>query len=349
MKKGMWFCLFFLLLLAGCSNKNSVHKNTVPDGEDTGIQIGMIFDTYVVERWQRDRDVFVSAAKELGAEVNVQNANGDVEEQVELMHYFIRKKADVIVVIPIDSQALADAVQEAKDAGIKVIAYDRLLTNAGVDLYVSFDNQMVGSLMGEAVSRVLKKGDQVVMICGPTSDNNVSHVKIGFQQQMDQNGITVSDIMYADGWKAELAAEYINRNIDRIKDMGAIMCGNDDLAGQAVRALAENRLAGRIYVVGQDADLAACQRIVEGTQYMTVYKPVEKLARCAAGAAVELANGRVPDTEETIMDGTYQVPYIKLEPIAVTAENMDEVIVDSGFHLKEDIYLDRPDLMKETK
>ena len=127
------------------------------------------------------------------------------------------------------------------------------------------------------------------------------------------------------------------------------MCGNDDLATQVVRALSEKRKAGSILVVGQDADLAACQRIVEGTQVMTVYKPVEKLAARAAEAAVALAQeGEVSGDDVTmITNGGYEIPYIGLEPIPVNRDNIDEVIIGSGFHLKEDVYLNVPDQMPQ--
>lgn len=111
----------------------------------------MSFDSFVIERWQRDRDIFVSTAKELGAEVNVQNANGDLEQQKKQINYFIDKGMDVIVVICIDSKGLTEEVQRAKDAGIKIIAYDRLLQNTDIDLYISFDNERVGTMMGEAL------------------------------------------------------------------------------------------------------------------------------------------------------------------------------------------------------
>ena len=117
------------------------------------------------------------------------------------------------------------------------------------------------------------------------------------------------------------------------------MCGNDGIATSTVRALAEKRLASKIRIVGQDAELEACQRIVEGTQVMTVYKPVEKQAQAAAVYACQLARGEDIQTDRKAYDGTYDVPAVVLEPIAVNADNMQEVIINSGFHLKEEVYL----------
>lgn len=334
--------LMTLCLLVGVTACGSTeNENQVKVKEEKKIQIGMSFDSFVIERWQRDRDVFVSVAKELGAEVNVQNANGDVEEQKKQIDYFIKKGMDVIVIICIDSASLQDSVKKAQDAGIKIVAYDRLIVNADVDLYISFDNAMVGTMMAEALLDAGIAGGNVVMLGGSPTDNNVPMVEGAFRKAMEENQVTILDAVHAEGWKAEEASNYIYEHPSVIAKTDAIMCGNDDLATQAVRALSEKRKAGDILVVGQDADLAACQRIVEGTQVMTVYKPVERLAARAAQAAVALAGGEdISGDDVTVMEnGAYQVPYIGLEPVSVNKDNIDEIIIGSGFHLKEDVYL----------
>jgi D-xylose transport system substrate-binding protein len=170
-------------------------------------------------------------------------------------------------------------------------------------------------------------------------------VEDAFQTVMEENDVTILDSLHAKDWKAELAAAYLYEHPDIAAKADAIMCGNDNLASQVVPVLAEKQLAGKILVVGQDADLEACQRIVEGTQLMTVYKPIEKLAQRAAECAVALMNGKGLSGSDvsTIENGSYTTPYVGLEPIAVTADNIDEVIINSGFHLKEDVYLNVPE------
>ena len=335
--------LSFILLytpVIGCTDNNAVTDNEVKNVEEDSIEIGMAFDSFVIERWQRDRDVFVSTAKELGAEVNVQNANGDIEEQKKQIQYFINQGVDVIVIICIDADSLNDVVKKAKDAGIKVIAYDRIVRNADIDLYISFDNETVGTQMGEAlIDAGLSEGDNVLMIGGSTVDYNVPVLEDGFKKVMTENGITVTDQVHCDGWRAELAADYVYDNLDKVREADAIMCGNDNLASRVVSVLAEQRLAGKTLVTGQDADVEACQRIVEGTQLVTIYKPTEALAAKAAECAIKLANGEDLGATETMNDGTYDIPYISLDTIPVTKSNMDEVIVNSGFHTKEDVYL----------
>ena len=337
--------LSFVFAFSGCSAGEDVVDQSSGEKDDR-IQIAMSFDSFVIERWQRDRDVFVSTAKGLGATVNVQNANGDVEKQKEQIEYFINKGVDVIVIVCIDSDSLKSTVQKAKEEGIRIIAYDRLVANSDIDLYITFDNEMVGTMMAEALAENGAAGGDVIMLEGSPLDNNVKAVEKGFLEVCGKKEMTVIDNIYCDGWRAEIAADYIYDHEDMVTKAKGIMCGNDNLAGQVLRALSEKRLAGNLPVVGQDADLEACQRIIEGTQTMTVYKPVEKLAKRAAECAIALAKGKKPEGDDvaTINDGTYTIPYIGLAPIAVTIDNLDEVIIGSGFHLKEDVYLNIPDI-----
>ncbi|MGN0348795.1 MAG: sugar ABC transporter substrate-binding protein [Roseburia sp.] len=347
-KTGILCLLCFLLLFfTACKGMQEADGSSGQKEEEKKIEIAMIFDNFIMERWQRDKDVFVSTASELGAEVNVQNANSSVQEQVDLLEYFIEKQVDVIVIIPIESEPLLPGIRKARQEGIKIISYDRLVIGAQSDLYVSFDNRAVGRLMGEAMAENLEKQDKVVMICGPKTDPNVEDVEVGFREVMEQKELEVVEVYYAPEWKGEYAARYIREEEELMQTVKGVMCGNDNLAGQAIAALAEQQLAGEVCVVAQDADLAACQRIVEGTQTMTVYKSVEKLAVQAAKAAVALALDEPVETEAVYEDGTgRKTPYICLEPIGVTFANMEEVIIQEGFHLREDVYLNRPDLLK---
>lgn len=334
------------MMCIGCSNKN--HNENTNIIKDKALQIGFSFDSFVIERWIRDRDAFVVTAKELGAEVNVQVANGDVETQISQIKYFIKKKVDVIVIVASDGDALKDVVKEAKDAEIKVVCYDRLINNADADLYISFDNEAVGREMGNALIDAIQDGGEIYMIGGPESDNNVDMIREGFLDPIEDSSLKVVYERSCLNWGAELAAGYVEDALKIYPDVKGIMCGNDDLASEVFLVLSEKRLAGKVYIVGQDADLAACQRIVEGTQTMTVFKQVEDLAKAAAYLSVALGRGEdITDpvqnneyyVEDTIDDGTYQIPYYKLDIIPVTKDNIDKVIIDSGFHTREDVYL----------
>lgn len=346
-RKIKWIAILCLIFILTACNSPDNEKDTFHAEEENKIQIGLSFDSFVIERWRRDRDVFVSTAKELGAEVNVQNANGEIEEQKRQIEYFIKKGMDAIVIICIDSNELKDSVDKAKAAGIKVIAYDRLIKDADIDLYISFDNAKVGGMMADTLIHNGVAGGNVLMLGGSLSDNNVSLVEGEFKKIMAENDVTVLDSFHADGWLAELAAEYMYAHMMFVTRTDAIMCGNDDIASRVVPVLAEKRMAGDVLVVGQDADLEACQRIVEGTQLMTVYKPVEKLAQRAAECTVALVKNEAITGEDVTMlnNGIYKVPYVAMEPVCVTEDNINEVIINSGFHLKEDVYLNVPSKM----
>ena len=345
MKHGRWlFILLFTAVLiavsglaAGCGGPAQAQ---VPAQQERPAEIGLTFDSLVIERWERDRDVFVSTARSLGAEVNVQNANGDVNTQISQINYFIDKRVKAIVIIATDCDALSSVIARAHRAGIKVISYDRMISNANTDLYISFDNYKVGELMADGILSQLGDGGDIWMINGPLTDTNVPAVMQGFHDRIDGTGLTTTQTFYCEGWRPEYAAEFMDEALSQ-ENAGipaAIMCGNDSIAGQAIKALSERKLAGSVIVTGQDADLDACQRIVEGTQYMTVYKPVEKLAQKAAELTVDLVRKGYLEEAETVFDGTYDIPFVKLDPIPVTAQTMDEIIIGS-FHQRNEEYL----------
>ena len=194
--------------------------------------------------------------------------------------------------------------------------------------------------MAENMAANIPEGGNIFLILGPKNDDNVTKIRDGVFEVLDKSSIKVAYEANCDGWLAEQAYTYVKEGLKKERNIKGIICGNDDLASQAFKALAEERLAGNVFLTGQDGDLAACQRIVEGTQEMTAFKYTEEQARLAAKYAVLLAQGEpLSDVTATIHDGAYDVPYLRMEPIAVTKENMDSVMIEGGFRTKEDVYL----------
>lgn len=332
-------CLCASVIFSGCSASAEAAKDTQTAEADDEIVIGMSFDSFVIERWIRDRNVFMSEAEKLGAKVNVQSANGDVQEQINQIRYLIKEKVDVIVVIPVDCAAIAPVVEEAKEAGISVISYDRSVVDGDVDLYISFDNEAVGQLMASQLKQALPEGGKIFMIGGPLTDENVKQVEKGINRELKDSNLEIVYTYRCENWNAPDGYEAVKEALAAYPDVAGILCGNDDIATQAFRALSEERLAGKVLMTGQDGDLMACQRIVQGTQLVTVFKSVEEEATVAAQYAVRLAKGTADlETLPTISDGNYDVPYLELTPIAVTADNMDKVIIKGGFHSEEEVY-----------
>ena len=308
------------------------------------VKIGFSMDSLVVERWESDRDLFLAKAKQLGADVIVENANNNSEEQVKQIKYLINQNIDVLVVIPHDSDYVSSAVIAAKKKGIKVIAYDRLVKKAGVDLYISFDNSKVGELMAKALYDKAPKGNYLI-INGGKEDYNTHFVNDGFKKALEpytsRGDINIINEVWAASWKEDEAYKCVEDAINKGQKIDGIMAGNDRLAEAAIQALSEWRLAGKTYVVGQDAALSGCQKVVEGTQLMTVYKPVKLLAEKSAEYAVKLGRGEKIKANSKLYDGKQNVPFQVEDPVAIYKSNMTDVIKDN-FHSIEDIYRNVP-------
>ncbi len=333
-----------LILMSGvCAcNPNDENKDTVTVEK---IVVGLVMDGLVIERWQKDRDIFISKAKELGAEVIVRNANEDTERQVNQINEIIEEGIDVLVVIPYNRDGLSQCVRAAKRKGIPVISYDRLIRNSGVDAYISFDNEQVGRLMAGVLYNKVPEGNYII-VNGSRKDNNSYMFNDGFKEALKEGlnsgSIHLVEEVWAEDWREDVAYNTISDAVKEGLKIDGVIGGNDRLAEGAIKALSENRLANEVYVVGHDAELSACQRIVEGTQLATVYKPIKVLAEGAAELAVDMAKGKEIVYYSTIDDGKYSIPFIKFEPILVTKDNMATTIIKDGFHTVEEVYRNVP-------
>lgn len=330
---------FCLACGSGCSTQPSVYN------DDDIPKIGFIPETMTVERWQRDRDIFKATAEELGAEVIVKNAYEDSQLQKEIGMEMIKQGVDVLVIVVYDKNSLDDLVDYAHDNNVKVIAYDRLIRNANVDFYISFDNVKVGDLIGKAVTEAVPKGDYLILN-GSETDNNAFMFRDGYmshiQPKIDRGDIYEVENKWVEAWRDEVSYQYTTEIINQGIHLDAIVAANDRVAEGAINALSENRLAGQVIVTGQDAELAACQRIVEGTQYMTVYKPINVLAEGAAEIAVKMANGEDIGEFDLMSDGTYDIKYMYYMPIGVTKDNINETVIEDGFYTVEQVYANVP-------
>lgn len=303
--------------------------------------IGFSVDAMVIERWQKDRDIIRSKAKELGYDVELVNAYEDTAKQKEQIRSLIKRGAVALCILPYEKDALSDVVEEAKKAGLVVIAYDRLILNGDVDAYVSFDNVKVGELMAGALEEKVPKGNYVI-INGSKKDYNATMIREGFynvlQPAIDAGDIRIIEEVWADNWREEYAYNTIKEVLERGERIDGIIGGNDRLAEGAMSVLSEYSLVGEVPVVGQDADVAACQMIVEDKQLMTVYKPIRYLAEGAVEVIDTLIHGKLLLNEDQIDNGSYEVPYIKFDVTPVNKENMEETVIKDLFHNYEDVY-----------
>lgn len=309
------------------------------------VVIGLSLDTLKEARWQADRDIFVRRAGELGAKVLDLAANSDDTVQIGDVEKLITRGVDVLVIVAHDGKAMAKAARMARDAGIPVIAYDRLIDGPDVDLYVSFDNVRVGELQARYVIDHLPTPGhgKLVRIYGAKSDHNAFLFKQG-QDRVLEPYIARGDIQvvhedWADEWKPESAKRIVNAAISAHgSGFDAVLASNDGTAGGAIQALLEEGLSGTKLVTGQDAELVACQRIARGTQSMTIYKPLKRMAGHAAELAVRLARGKPVIARDGVRNTQIEVPAVLAEVVTVTRDNLKQTVIADGFQRLEDVY-----------
>lgn len=319
------------------------------------VKIGVSVGTLKQERWQREIDMFKAYADEKGFELAVQSADDDPTKQASQVENLISQGIDVLIIQSLDAEACAPLVDLAHEAGIPVIAYDRFIMNADLDYYITFDSVKVGEKEAQFVVDRAPEGNYIWLKGGP-EDNNAHLVAQGqknvLQPYIDSGAITIVTEQWCDGWNPEEALKHTENGLTTANnDIQGVIASNDGTAGGAIQALAAQGLAGQIPIAGQDADLAACQRIVEGTQTGTVYKPLAKLNAACIQLAVALAlgqdlNAAIDSTLGvwTKLDNNFkQVDSFSVDVIAIDKDNLyDILIVQDKFHTIEDVYANVP-------
>ncbi len=298
-------------------------------------KIGFLLDSLKVERWQTDFDSFKKRAEELGASVELADADGNDDLQFKQARKLIDQHVKALVIVPHDTGKAARIVEFAKSKGVPVIAYDRMIPNSDLDFFVGVDTVAIGEMQANSLTAVAPKGNYVLLEGAPTDSN--AHLilegqKKALQPFVDRGDIKIVAEVWCPDWKPLEAytrlADVIEKNQGQI---AAIVASNDGTAGGAVQALEERKLDGKVAVSGQDADLAAIIRILKDTQTMTVYKPLASLASQAAEAAVALANGQQPKPSGSISNGKHAVPAIFGPVVAVNKLNVNSTVIKDGF------------------
>ena len=305
-----------------------------------GDIIGVSWSNFQEERWKKDERAIQAALKAAGDYYFSADAQGSNEKQLADVEALITKGAKALIILAQDANAVLPAVARAKEAGIPVIAYDRLIEDPGV-LYLTFDNVEVGRMQARAVQAVKPKGNYVFIKGSPT-DPNADFLNRGQREvlkpAMDRGDIKIVGEQYTEGWAPEVA----QRNMEQIltknnNKVDAVVASNDGTAGGVVAALRAQNLVG-IPVSGQDGDIAALNRIAKGEQTVSVWKDARALGRAAGKFAAQLAAGTKPaDIKEAKMwsggPKKTAIPSVFLAPIAVTRDNL-RVVIDAGWASK---------------
>ncbi|SES20035.1 xylose-binding protein [Gracilibacillus ureilyticus] len=344
MKPLKWFTVLIFLFLIACSANDSNNDKSMEEmklqTDEEKVYVGFAIDTLKEDRWYRDKEFVEKKVTELGGNIKTLAANGNQDVQIEQVKLLINEGIDVLIIVPSNSEAASKATKLAQESGVKVIAYDKLILGTPLDYYVSFDNEKVGEIQAQIVLDQIDEGN-FAYIGGSETDNNAHLVRDGamsiLQPLIDSGKINLVYDEFTKDWSKDIAEENINKFLSsNTVTIDGIVTAYDGLAEGALAALGEQ--AGHIPISGQDAELNAIKRIIDGTQTGTVYKPIEALANQASILAMDIASGKDISTNATVNNGNMDVPTILLEPVQVTKENINETIIESGHYTEEEVY-----------
>lgn len=341
MKTTKKLTLFAAGLLLAAGSLTACAGGGTPAGTEAGAggTIALLLPESKTARYEQfDRPIFEAKVKELGGgDVLYSNADQDAAKQQQQAESALSSGAKVLVLDPVDGQAAQSIVAAANSQGVPVISYDRLVAGGNLAYYISFDNEKVGELQGQALVDKLKAENAttgIIMVNGSPTDSNAAQFKKGAHTVIDASGIQVLAEFDTPDWSPDKAQEWVAGQLTQYPNqIAGVYAANDGTAGGSVAALKAGNYSPWPVITGQDAELAGIQRIVSGDQYMTVYKAIKQEAEKAAEIAVKLANGETV-TGDTQVDGT---PATLLAPQTVTIDNIMDTVVKDGFYTVADI------------
>ncbi|MEU7873413.1 sugar ABC transporter substrate-binding protein [Dactylosporangium sp. NPDC049140] len=290
-----------------------------------------------------DRPLFEAKVKTLCAACKVLyfNADQDAAKQQQQVEAALTQGADVLVLDAVDAGAVASLVNQAKQKKIPVLAYDRLISGITYEYYVSFDNVRVGEMQGQALLDAMAKTGktgQIVMINGAPTDPSSADYKKGAHNVLDGKAQIGREYDTPD-WSPDKAQQEMEQAITALgrDTVVGVLSANDGMAGGAIAAMKRAGYATLPPITGQDAELAAVQRILTGEQYMTIYLDIRQEAEKSAELAVALGRGERPAAPTKVNNGTGDIPTVLLSPTAVTADKVKDTIVKDGFYKASEI------------
>jgi D-xylose transport system substrate-binding protein len=296
-------------------------------------KIGLLMDSYFIDRWYLDQKVLSERIKQLGGECITEVPNGDADEQVRLGKKLISEGVDALIIIAVDGKKAIEIADAAKLKNIPVIAYDRFIKSKGINFYISYDSKMVGQLQAKYALEKAPSGNYL-LLNGPVSDNNAILFREGqletLKSAIDSKQITIIGDFVLNDWSEMEAMMKVDEfmSTSNVKP-NVLIGGNDALATGALQSLPETTSEKRI-VIGQDGELMAIRNIIKGEQTMTVYKPIRPLASKAAEVAMQLAKKQPIKSSGKFKVDDLEVNAIQLIPIVVDISNYNETVIKDG-------------------
>jgi D-xylose transport system substrate-binding protein len=344
----------FATVLLAVAMVFAVATNLTAAPKKGAIKIGLSFSDFATERWPQEAALMTKLAFAKGVQVISQVANHDAKLQNDQIDNMVLQGVNVLIIIAEDGDSVATAAAAAHDAGVAVIAYDRLIKTPKIDAYISFDNREVGRAQGRGVTAVVGKGN-FVMLGGSPTDNNAILFRQGqmdvVQPLVDKGAVKIVADQWVDNWDQANALKIMENILTAQNNkVDAVVASNDGTALGALQALKAQGLAGKVPISGQDATAAGCKSIVEGELTMTVFKDIRKLTPIAIDMAIQMANKQKVSglkmytladlTTVKTMKGS--VPCMFLPVVQVDKNNVYDEVIKSGFQSYDEVYRDIP-------
>jgi D-xylose transport system substrate-binding protein len=313
-------------------------------GKQDKVKIGFLFPNMVSDRYLKEKVYFSQKLQELGGEAMIMSADYDDKLQINQAKELINKGAKVLVVNCLNLNTAAAIIRDAHDNNVKVIAYDRIIRNCDLDYYLTFDNEKVGKLMVDYVTKIRPNGNYV-LLCGDKGDQNAVWVKKGqldaLASSLNTKKINISYNIFIEDWSGDNARNAMKKFLDLSGEIpDVVLSSYDGMSTGVIDLFKEYKIQpGQVLMTGQDAELAACRNIVQGYQTMTIYKSVKTLAYKAAEVAMKIANNeKIADANGKVWNGQIDVPSILLDPVTVDINNLKTSVIADGFHTESEIY-----------
>jgi len=329
-KPNFYLAIFIILLMIGCQKPL--------------LKIGVLFPHQLNDRTKKEKIYISERIKELGGEALFASAKYDDHLQISQAREMLDQGVKVLIVNPVNYNTEAEIVRLAHKKSVKVIAYDRIIKNCDLDYFISFNNEKVGNLMTDYVTK-LKPDGTYMILGGDKSDQNavwIYEAELKNLTSFIQSGkIKIVYSSFIESWSADDAKneveKYINLSNGTFPDV--IVAASDGISNGVIDALKEFGLEGKVLVTGQDASLRACRNIVKGYQSMSVYKPFKRLAYKAAELAINIAKGvTIKEQTTDIANGYKNVTSILFEPISIDKTNMKSTVIADGFQSESEIF-----------
>jgi D-xylose transport system substrate-binding protein len=335
--------------LAACGGGNEKKSGGTGGARAQGKTIALLLPETKTTRYEaHDRPDFEAQVKRdcPSCKVIYANATQDPQKQQTQAESALTDGADVLALDAVDVKSAAAIVQEASQQNVPVIAYDRLIPNSDLYAYVSFNNVRQGQMQAQTLVDKLgpsAKGKSIIMINGAPTDPSAGDYKKGAHMVLDKSGLKIAKEYDTSDWSPDKAQREMEQAITAVGKNGfvGVYSANDGMAGGAIAAMQGVGIKpGTIPITGGDAEVAAIQRILTGSQFSTIYLTIKKQAQVSADLAVAAAKGDPPPANlinAKVNNGKEQVPSVLLNPVPVTKDNVKETVIKDGFYSPKEI------------